>query len=49
MLRMVSYSHRPQPYILLSATILADAGYFGERLAAARTEIVHAWKTRSSN
>jgi hypothetical protein len=37
-----------QPDLLLSATIPADAGYFGERLAAARAELVRAWKTRSS-
>jgi hypothetical protein len=37
-----------QPDILLSATIPADAGYFGERLAAARRELVRAWKAKSA-
>lgn len=37
-----------QPYILLSATVPADTGYFGERLAFARSELVRAWKFRSS-
>jgi hypothetical protein len=37
-----------EPDILLSATIPADAGYFGERLNAARSELVRAWKTRSA-
>jgi hypothetical protein len=38
-----------QPYILLSARVPGDAGYFGERLAAARNQLVRAWKQRSSN
>jgi len=37
-----------QPDILLSATIPADAGYFGERLRAARSELVRVWRTRSA-
>jgi hypothetical protein len=36
-----------QPDILLSATIPGDAGYFGERLKSARTQLVRVWKTRS--
>ena len=37
-----------EPDILLSATVPADLGYFGERLSAARSEIVKAWKVRST-
>lgn len=37
-----------QPDILLSATIPDDAGYFGQRLAAARSELVRAWIARSA-
>jgi hypothetical protein len=36
-----------QPYILLSARIPSDTGYFGERLNAARTQLIRAWKQRS--
>lgn len=36
-----------QPYILLSAHLSSDSGYFGERLNAARGELVVAWKKRS--
>jgi hypothetical protein len=36
-----------QPYILLSATISDDPGYFEERLASARRQLVNAWKKRS--
>jgi len=36
-----------QPYILLSARVPDDPGYFGERLNAARGQIVRAWKARS--
>ena len=36
-----------QPYILLSATVPDDPGYFGERLSTARTALVRAWKLRS--
>ena len=35
-----------QPYILLSARTPDDAGYFGERLTAARSQLVLAWKKR---
>jgi hypothetical protein len=38
-----------QPYILLSATIPADPGYFGERLSSARNELVRIWKLRSAH
>jgi hypothetical protein len=37
-----------QPYILLSAQIPDDAGYFGERLTAARSQLVGAWRVRGS-
>jgi hypothetical protein len=36
-----------QPYILLSASVPDDAGYFGERLAAAQNQLMHSWKQRS--
>jgi hypothetical protein len=36
-----------QPYILLSARTDADGGYFGERLATARSRLVSTWKQRS--
>jgi|HubBroStandDraft_5_1064220.scaffolds.fasta_scaffold07449_2 hypothetical protein len=36
-----------EPDILLSATVRDDPGYFGERLAAARTQLVQAWESRS--
>ncbi len=36
-----------QPDILLSATIPADRGYFGERLGAARKKLTKAWQTKS--
>jgi len=36
-----------QPDILLSATVPDDPGYFGERLIAARNELVRTWKSRS--
>jgi hypothetical protein len=38
-----------QPYILLSARVPDDAGYFGERLAAARNQLTRAWKQRSAH
>jgi hypothetical protein len=38
-----------QPDILLSATIPADPGFFGERLSAARSELVRSWTVRSAN
>ena len=37
-----------QPDILLSATMPDDAGYFGERLRSAQSELVQAWKHRST-
>jgi len=37
-----------QPYILLSASIPNDPGYFGERLSAAHAELVSTWKQRSA-
>jgi hypothetical protein len=37
-----------QPYIILSARIPSDAGYFSERLSAARSELVRTWKVRSA-
>lgn len=36
-----------QPYFLLRATVAADAGYFGEKLALARQRLETSWKTRS--
>ncbi|MDP9049844.1 MAG: hypothetical protein M3O31_03845 [Acidobacteriota bacterium] len=37
------------PYILLSATVPDDSGYFGERLSAARRELVRVWRLRSGH
>jgi hypothetical protein len=37
-----------QPYILLSATVPDDPGYFGERLRAARNQLLSAWKDRTA-
>ena len=37
-----------QPYILLSADVSANQGYFGERLAAARQQMVRAWQKRAA-
>lgn len=37
-----------QPYILLSATISDDAGYFGERVASARQQLLRAWRKQVS-
>jgi hypothetical protein len=37
-----------QPYLVLSASIPNDPGYFGERLGAARKELIGVWKLRSS-
>lgn len=39
-----SFAH---PYILLSATVTSDAGYFHEKLQAARRQLVKAWKDRA--
>jgi hypothetical protein len=36
-----------QPYILLSATISSDAGYFGEHLAAAHRQLQVAWGNKA--
>jgi hypothetical protein len=38
-----------QPYILLSATVPGDIGYFGERLTSARNQLVQTWKRRSAS
>lgn len=37
-----------QPYILLSAEFSDDQGYFGERLTAARQQLIRAWQKRSA-
>lgn len=37
-----------QPDILLSASVPADEGYFGERLNSARGQLVRVWKARSA-
>jgi hypothetical protein len=37
-----------QPYILLSAAMPEDPGYFGERLNAARQALTRTWKQRSA-
>jgi hypothetical protein len=37
-----------QPYILLSAHVQGDAGYFGERLATSRAQLVGVWKLRAA-
>jgi len=36
-----------QPYLLLSASMAPDAGYFGEQLASARRRLEASWKNRS--
>ena len=36
-----------QPYILLSARVGSDPGYFGERLSVARSQLVRTWRVRS--
>lgn len=38
-----------QPYILLSADIAVDEGYFHEKLASARQQLVHTWQRRIEN
>ena len=38
-----------QPYILMRAHVPDYAGYFGERLATARSQLVRAWKLRSAH
>jgi hypothetical protein len=37
-----------QPYILLSATMPDDPGYFGERLTAAHSALTRIWRQRSA-
>jgi len=37
-----------QPYVLLSAKISDDQGYFGERIAAARRELLRTWHDRAA-
>ena len=37
-----------QPFILLSAEISDDKGYFGERLATARQQLIRAWQKRAA-
>src|SRR4029077_21088225 len=37
-----------QPYTLLIAEISDDQGYFGERLAVARQQLIGAWQKRSA-
>ena len=37
-----------EPYILMRAQIPNDPGYFGEKLTAARAQIVHAWAQKSA-
>jgi hypothetical protein len=37
-----------EPYILLSANVSSDEGYFGERLTAARRRIVMVWQERAA-
>jgi hypothetical protein len=37
-----------QPYILLSARVPDDSGYFGERLKAEQAQLVGAWRRRST-
>jgi len=38
-----------QPYVLLSAKTADDKGYFGERLTAARQQILRVWHERSAH
>lgn len=37
-----------RPYILLSANVTDDPGYFGERLLKARSELIRHWKNRAT-
>jgi len=37
-----------QPYILLSASVSPDPGYFGERIDAARNALIRGWSVRSA-
>jgi hypothetical protein len=45
----ITASSFAQPYILLSAEISDDPGYFGERLASARQQLVRTWEERSAD
>jgi hypothetical protein len=38
-----------EPYVLLSAKVGSDPGYFGEKLAAARQQLVKTWQARSAH
>jgi hypothetical protein len=38
-----------QPYILLSADVDGDAGYFGEKLASARQQLMRVWQKRTEH
>jgi hypothetical protein len=38
-----------EPFILLAARVQDDPGYFGERLTAARSELVREWRRRSKS
>jgi hypothetical protein len=38
-----------QPYILLSAEVAADEGYFHEKLASARQQLVRNWQYRTEH
>jgi len=38
-----------QPYILLSARVPDDPGYFGERLSSARSQLMRAWQVRCTH
>jgi hypothetical protein len=38
-----------QPYVLLSAKTMGDKGYFGEKLAGARQQIIRVWRDRSAH
>ncbi len=42
----ITYQSFDQPDILLSASIADDKGYFNERLANARRELLQAWQRR---
>lgn len=37
-----------QPYVLLSAELSPDAGYFNERLAAGRNQLLRAWQQKTA-
>ncbi|MBV9760277.1 MAG: VWA domain-containing protein [Acidobacteriaceae bacterium] len=44
----ITESSFADPYILLQAEVSPDRGYFGERLEAARRELIGAWMKRAS-